>query len=173
MRQGIEPATSWFLGRFLNHWAMMGTPNEWIFCPTVPGTNTRHEAKLDTSLRIWDLILATFLCEALHCHQSGLELLCKSFTVAIKRYPRYIIIIIIIIYFGCAHGMWKFWGQGLNLPHSSDQSHISDNDRSLIYWATRELPQDVFFSNKSFLFKNFYLFIYLFLGLPEDTSQVH
>ena len=26
VRPGIKPATSWFLVRFVNHWAMMGTP---------------------------------------------------------------------------------------------------------------------------------------------------
>ena len=36
-------------------------------------------------------------------------------------------------FFGCAQGMWKFLGQGLNLSHSSD------NARSLTCWASREL----------------------------------
>ena len=30
-RQGIEPATSWFLVRFVNHWATMGTPPSFFF----------------------------------------------------------------------------------------------------------------------------------------------
>ena len=29
-RPGIEPATSWFLVRFVNHWTMMGTPYYWF-----------------------------------------------------------------------------------------------------------------------------------------------
>ena len=43
--------------------------------------------------------------------------------------------------FGCASGMPKFQGQGLNLSHSSDPSHCSDNAESLTHWATRELPE--------------------------------
>ena len=35
--------------------------------------------------------------------------------------------------------MWKFPGQGWDPCHSSDPSHWSDNARSLIYCATREL----------------------------------
>ena len=38
-----------------------------------------------------------------------------------------------------AHGIWKFQAQGSNLCHSSNQSHSSDNTRSLSHWATREL----------------------------------
>ena len=33
-------------------------------------------------------------------------------------------------FFGCAHGMPKFPGQGLNRPHGSDQSHSSDRSHS-------------------------------------------
>ena len=33
--------------------------------------------------------------------------------------------------FGCTHGTWKFLGQGLNLCHSRDPSHSSDNAGSL------------------------------------------
>ena len=34
-------------------------------------------------------------------------------------------------FFGLAQGMWKFPGQRLNLRHSSDPSHSSDNAKSL------------------------------------------
>ena len=34
-------------------------------------------------------------------------------------------------YFGHAYGMWKLLGQGLNLHHSSNLGHCSDNTRSL------------------------------------------
>ena len=40
---------------------------------------------------------------------------------------------------GCAHNTWKFLGQGLNLCHSSDPSHSSDNVKSFNLQATREL----------------------------------
>lgn len=33
---------------------------------------------------------------------------------------------------GCAQGMWKFLGWGLNLHHSGDPSHSSDNAQSLL-----------------------------------------
>ena len=48
----------------------------------------------------------------------------------------------IIIFFGHAHGMWKFPGQGLNSHHSIHLSHCSDSARSLTCCATRELPRD-------------------------------
>ena len=34
-------------------------------------------------------------------------------------------------FFLAVPGMQKFWDQGLNLHHSSDPSHCSDNARSL------------------------------------------
>jgi len=42
-------------------------------------------------------------------------------------------------FFGCACGMWKFPGQGLNPSHSSDLSCTRGNAESLTYCATREL----------------------------------
>ena len=41
--------------------------------------------------------------------------------------------------------MWKFPDQGSNPCHSSNQSHYSDNTRSLTHWATRELLPVLFF----------------------------
>ena len=35
------------------------------------------------------------------------------------------------------HGMWKVLGQGLNLCHSSNLGHSSDNTGSLTRWASR------------------------------------
>ena len=49
-------------------------------------------------------------------------------------------------FFGCAWGMWKFWGQGSNLHHSSNQSH-SDNASSFSHRATRELRLCFSFTN--------------------------
>ena len=34
-------------------------------------------------------------------------------------------------FFSCVQGTWKFQGQGWNLNHSNDQSHSSDNTKSL------------------------------------------
>ena len=42
-------------------------------------------------------------------------------------------------FFGHAHGMQKFPGQGSNLHHSSSHSHSSDNARALTRCTTREL----------------------------------
>ena len=42
-------------------------------------------------------------------------------------------------FFGCAHGMCKFPGQGLNPCHSSKLSRSSDNAGSLTCCAIREL----------------------------------
>ena len=56
VRPGIEPATSWFLVRFINHWAMMGTPpilyfffiKKWVTIQWI------HEwQKNEISLRSW------------------------------------------------------------------------------------------------------------------------
>ena len=43
-----------------------------------------------------------------------------------------------LFFFACAHGMWKFAGQGLNSWHSSDPSCCSDNAGSLTLCATGE-----------------------------------
>ena len=48
-------------------------------------------------------------------------------------------------FFGCAHSMWKFPGQGLNLRHSSDPSCRSDNNAgSLTRCTAREILQVLF-----------------------------
>ena len=46
-----------------------------------------------------------------------------------------------------SNGTWKFLGQGLNPCHSGDQSHSSDNARSLTPWTIRELLTYVFFKH--------------------------
>ena len=43
------------------------------------------------------------------------------------------------LFFGCAHGMWKFPGQGSNLYHTCNHSYSSNNTRSLTHRATSEL----------------------------------
>ena len=48
-------------------------------------------------------------------------------------------LVILILFFGCTHGMQNFPGQGLNPSHSSDPGHCSDNTGSLTHCATREL----------------------------------
>ena len=48
-------------------------------------------------------------------------------------------------FFGHAHGIQKFLGQGSNPHHSSNQSYSSDNIRSLTHWATRELQLQIGF----------------------------
>ena len=45
-----------------------------------------------------------------------------------------------VVCFGHSCGMWKFPGQGSNPCHSSDPGLCTDNARSLIYYAIRELP---------------------------------
>lgn len=51
---------------------------------------------------------------------------------------------IIIFFFGCAHGMWKFSGQQSNPCHSSKPSYYSDNISSLIHCTTRKLFNEFF-----------------------------
>ena len=46
-------------------------------------------------------------------------------------------LLFIYLFIGCAHNMWKFLGHGLNLRHSGNQSHSSDNARSLTQCTTR------------------------------------
>ena len=48
-------------------------------------------------------------------------------------------------FFGWAHDMWKFLGQGLNLCHINGPSCCSDNVSSLTLCAIRELPNIFFF----------------------------
>ena len=45
------------------------------------------------------------------------------------------------LFFGCARGLWRFPGQGLNL------SCCSDNTRFLTHCATRELQEVSFLKN--------------------------
>ena len=46
-----------------------------------------------------------------------------------------------VIFFGHAHNMQKFLGQGLNPHHRSGPGLYSVNTRSLTCWATRELQK--------------------------------
>ena len=46
---------------------------------------------------------------------------------------------VFFFFFGHAHSMWKFQGQGSNPCHSGHLSQSSDTTRSLAHWATREL----------------------------------
>lgn len=66
------------------------------------------------------------------------------------------------VFFGCAYGMWKFPDQELNPRHSSHPSHCSENARSLIQCATRELP--------AVLFKQVYPVIKLLQGGNTSTK---
>ena len=52
----------------------------------------------------------------------------------------FIFFLITFLSFGGTCSIRKFPGRGSNLRHSSDLSNCSDNARSLICWATRELP---------------------------------
>ena len=63
-------------------------------------------------------------------------------------------------FFGCAHGIWTFPGQGSNLSHSSDPSHCSDSARSLTHCATREL-QDFCILNQWLYTQLFYCWVSL------------
>ena len=45
-------------------------------------------------------------------------------------------------FFVYAHSMQKFLQQGLNLCHSINHGHRSNNPGTLTHWATRELPDD-------------------------------
>ena len=49
------------------------------------------------------------------------------------------ITVTLLKFFGHAHGVWMFLGQGLNPHHSSDPSFCSDNAKSLTHYAIREL----------------------------------
>ena len=64
----------------------------------------------------------------------------------------YILYIYLYIYFFflflLAQGLWKFQDQGSNPHHSYNQSHSSDNARSLTHWVTRELPELIYKSQQ-------------------------
>ena len=64
----------------------------------------------------------------------------------------------------CTCGVWKFLGQGLNLHHSSDPGHCSDN-RFLTHWARRELSLS--FWDKLQIILEFYIRP----ALPKDLKK--
>ena len=53
--------------------------------------------------------------------------------IVFKICPCCVPFLLLLFFFllGHTHSMWKFLGQGSNPHHSSDQSHSSDNARSL------------------------------------------
>lgn len=50
------------------------------------------------------------------------------------------------VFFGYAHGMWTFLGQGLSPCHNNDPSCCNDKARSLACCTTRELLVNNFFT---------------------------
>ena len=72
-------------------------------------------------------------------HSSGFVLSQRAMLQNIHSFKllRFKILFIYFYFFGCTHGMWKFWGQGLNLPHNSGSSHSSDNSGSLTHRANK------------------------------------
>ena len=80
-------------------------------------------------------------------------------------------------FFGHIHVMWIFLGQGLNLCHSSDPSHSSDNTGSLTYYTTRKLWNFFFYSiylSSGILYLTRYhhcIFLY-FLGMISLSFDV-
>ena len=70
------------------------------------------------------------------------------------------------VLFGCAHGMWKFLGQGSNPCHSSDLSCCNDNVRCLIYCITMECQSLLVFGP----FFYFYVFMLYFFKILQFLS---
>ena len=61
-----------------------------------------------------------------------------------SRYAGMYVCLYVCMYVVCTHSIWKFLVQGLNLLHSSDLSHFSDNTGSLTCCAARELLDFIF-----------------------------
>ena len=81
------------------------------------------------------------------------------------------------IFFGHAHNMWNFQGQGSKPSHSSNSSNSSDNAGSLTHWATRELRSFKNLKNEikpCILFSDlhFPLFVFVFLGPHPRHMEV-
>ena len=61
-----------------------------------------------------------------------------------EKYNNREFLIFHLFFFGCAHGKWKFPGQGSNPWHTSNPSHCSDNTGSLTCCTKRELLDFIF-----------------------------
>ena len=76
---------------------------------------------------------------------------------------------LIFKFFSCTCGMWTFQGSVSNPSQSSNQSHSSDNSRSLTHWATREFPCLAFLCISDitqFFFGGGCLFLFFIFGCP-------
>ena len=58
-------------------------------------------------------------------------------------------------FFGCAHGMWKFLGQGSNLYNNSDPSSCSDKGGSLTHFLIHVIFKQMMADIKSVLYLDF------------------
>ena len=91
-------------------------------------------------------------------HVFGIYFYVETFSVyyfIIKYYSNKIFHVFPWLFFGHAHSMQKFPGQGLNARHSSNQSLSSENTGFLTHWATRELlPRPFIFELGITLFAN-------------------
>ena len=85
-------------------------------------------------------ISQVFLCTTWHWHCWRIQ---ASYFVKAPQFESVWCFLVVrfrlCTFFGHTHGTWKFPGQGLNPIHSSNPSRCSDNNGSLIHWATTEL----------------------------------
>ena len=78
-----------------------------------------------------NLIVPSRIC--FHCTMTGNPLflmLCFTVYLILTTFIN-LFSLLLLLFFGCIHGTWMFLGQGLNLCHSSNLSHSSDNAGSL------------------------------------------
>ena len=71
-RPGMEPVSSWILARFVNHWAMMGTPPNSIFLALILTWVAAFCAQLPTKVSNWQFCQSFKLTRVKQNHPSYL-----------------------------------------------------------------------------------------------------
>ena len=68
-RPGIEPAPSWFLVRFINHWTRTGTPGNWLFLFPLYGQENQGKSshmlsnRAGTQENVFQLLVGGSFCQ--------------------------------------------------------------------------------------------------------------
>ena len=106
-RPGIEPLTSWFLVRFINHWAMMGTPrcciSKRVFHCSFENYFYRYK------ILSWRCFISNTLNMLFHCLLTYICLWPECNVIIVFVPPDVMCLFWLLLRLSSYHGFWIMW----------------------------------------------------------------